>query len=238
MFDLADLLPNPVISLNRGPQEIDFNDDWDGGSNRDDVLNESRRVGAFDIFDGQGDAALLATLPPGGYTALITDSVSRTGMALVELYDRTRVASASPSDRVVNLSTRGHVGVGDDILIAGFYIAGPGPKELLIRGVGPGLEIFDLENTLANPLIRVYRGVNLFLENDDWGFSEQSYMLLEAFEAAGAFELDINSRDAALVATLPPGGYTVLLSGADDSTGLALVEIYDLESSTGARGER
>lgn len=229
IFGLDGLLPDPVISLNRGQQQIDFNGDWDEGLNRDEVLSESRRVGAFGLLDGKGDAALLAALSPGGYTALITDSANRGGIALVELYDRTPSASASPSNRIVNVSTRGHVGIGADILIAGFYIVGPGPKEVLIRGIGPGLHRFDLENVLADPKIQVYRNGAKLLENDDWGFSEQSYLLTEAFKTTGAFGLDIDSRDAALIATLPPGGYTVLFSGVGATTGLGLVEVYDLE---------
>ena len=143
------------------------------------------------------------------------------GVVLVEAYD----LGAGNSPRMVNVSARNRVGTGDDILIAGFNLAGTGPTQLLIRAVGPKLGAFGVTGFLANPKLEVYSGAGVKLtENDDWGAA-----LATTFNAVGAFPLDIGSRDAALLTSLEPGTYTVQVSGVGGGTGEALIEIYEVK---------
>lgn len=110
----------------------------------------------------------------------------------------------------------------------GFTIDGAAPKRLLIRAVGPGLESFGVAGALASPKLAIIPAgmTQAVATNDGW---RGDAALANAFAAAGAFPLDRDSKDAALIVTLPPGGYTVNVSGVDDTAGTALFEIYDLE---------
>jgi hypothetical protein len=139
---------------------------------------------------------------------------------LVEAYDTGGTSSA----RLVNVSARNRVGTGDDILIAGFNIAGTGAKQVLIRAVGPKLVTFGVTGVLNDPKLELYNATGAKLtENDNW-----TNTLAATFTAVGAFSLDANSRDAALLTTLEPGTYTVQVRGADNGIGEALVEIYEV----------
>ena len=142
------------------------------------------------------------------------------GVVLVEAYD----TGAPTAARLVNVSARNRVGAGDDILIAGFNIAGTGSKQLLVRAVGPKLADFKVDGLLIDPKLEIYDAAGVRVtENDNWNFA-----LATIFNSVGAFALDSGSRDAALVATLPPGSYTAQVRGADGGTGEALIEIYEL----------
>src|SRR5690606_22654756 len=126
-----------------------------------------------------------------------------------------------------NVSARSEVGTGGDILIAGFNIAGSGTRTLLIRAIGPTLgTAFQVDGVLANPKLELYRSGNdtPIAENDDW----DSATATPIFRSVGAFELPDGSLDAVLVVSLPPGGYTANVSGVNDGTGVALVELYEV----------
>jgi len=174
-------------------------------------------VGAFPFPAGSRDAAFVRSLN-AAYS--IQARGTGAGVVLVEAYDTGAVTTA----RMVNVSARNRVGSGDDLLIAGFNITGVGPKRLLIRAVGPKLGAFGVTGVLTDPKLEIYNtdGVKL-IENDNWTGS-----LAAAFTAVGAFGLDANSRDAALVTALPPGSYTAQVRGADGGTGEALIEIYEV----------
>jgi uncharacterized delta-60 repeat protein len=226
---LSGLLPDPTLGLYRGSKSIGFNDNWDAGADRELVVSEGRRVGTFDLEDGSGDSAMLSSLAAGVYTAIVRDPEGRSGIALAEFYDRTLVHAMNPYNRVMNISTRGLVGSGDEVLIAGFVVTGPAPKQVLIRGVGPGLAHLKVSGYLSDPYIRVVKDGETVAFNDDWAYSDKAGLVEASFEVVGAFGLDPSSKDAAMVLTLPPGLYTVLLSGADGGEGIGLVEVYDLE---------
>jgi hypothetical protein len=129
----------------------------------------------------------------------------------------------------VNLSTLGFVGAGDNVLTAGFVISGNAPKRLLVRAIGPGLAPFGVPNLLSDPQVGVVPlgGIDPVATNDDWPNTDT---LRTAFTNAGAFALTPGSKDSALVVTLDPGAYTVIVSGVSlSASGTALVEIYDLD---------
>jgi hypothetical protein len=187
-------------------------------------------VGAFALEAGTRDAAVLATLNTGatgaGYSVRLTaGDRTATGLVLAEVYDAD--APTAPV-QIVNVSTLGIAGTGANNLVSGFVIGGTVSKQLLIRAVGPGLAAFGVTDALADPQFAVTPlGQSFTVASDDnWA---NSAALTAAFAQAGAFALPPGSKDAALVVRLPPGGYTVTVSGAGSTTGTALVEIYDLD---------
>ena len=198
--------------------KVDENNDWVNTS----AITEARaRLGASALAAGSKDAALLKSISGGVYTAHVASGGSA-GVALVEAYD----ADVGGSSRLMALSTRTVAGAGDATLIAGFVLEGNGPKTVLIRGLGPELALRGVQGVLADPKITVYRGSNVVGSNDDWGGTSE---LKEAFDAVGADRLASDtSKDAAMLVTLNPGAYTVHVTGAAGTTGVALVEIFDV----------
>ena len=145
-------------------------------------------------------------------------------------------AHVAPERALVNLSTRGWVGTGDNVMIAGFYIGGSGAKRLLLRGCGPLLaQNSDLTNTLVDPAITLTTpGGTVLATNDDWGTQSNSAEVAAVMAAVWAQPLAEGSRDAALLVTLPPGGYTMILRGVGETAGIALAEIYDADPDAAA----
>jgi uncharacterized protein (DUF1800 family) len=201
-FGVAGALPDPVIELFAAANPntpLLRNDNWTadtiGGA------NAFARVGAFALTAGSRDAAMVATLGPGSYSAIVRDVANRSGIALVEVYDVTGRA------RLTNLSTRAQVGTGAGVLISGLAVApGGGPRRILARAAGPALTPLGVTGALANPAISVIEsGTNRELAaNDDWGTTNAT-ALSAAFREAGAFPFAAGSRDAALLIDLPPG---------------------------------
>lgn len=212
-FQVPGTLADPRLEIYSGQTKVNENDNWAPA-----LAPVFAGVGAFPLTNGSRDAALVAPLSPGGFTAQVPGATG--GVVLVEAYD----TGAAAGGRLVNVSARNRVGTGDDILIAGFTISGTGNKPLLIRAVGPTLAAFGVDGTLADPKLEIYnaQGVKV-TENDTWTAS-----LATTFASVGAFPLTAGSRDAALLTSLPPGGYTAQIRGSDGGTGEALVEIYEL----------
>lgn len=137
-------------------------------------------------------------------------------------------AAASRSTQLANLSTRAQVGVDENVLIPGFTLAGDGPRSVLIRAVGPALAAFSVRGALADPVLSVFRGSTVIASNDNWQEQPNASAVATAAVQVGGFPLAVGSRDSALVLTLDPGSYTFQVSGANRSTGVALVEVYIL----------
>ena len=130
----------------------------------------------------------------------------------------------------MNIATRGQVRSGEDILIAGLVIAGPGPRTYLIRAVGPTLRNapFNIGGALNDPFLQVYQDETLLRENDDWDSPLSAQPALrEAATKVGAFTLQ-SRRDAAMIVTLQPGSYTAKMTGFEGATGVGLIEIYEI----------
>ena len=159
-------------------------------------------------------------LSSGQYTAQVASAVG-SGVALIEVYDSDL---GSPSATFANVSARNQVGTGDNVLVVGFAISGLAEKTLLIRAVGPTLA-FAVTGSLPDPKLEVFRGSTLLQSNDDWGGTTT---LSTAFSQVGAFPLPATSKDAALLVTLQPGSYTAQVSGVGGTTGVALIEVYEL----------
>ncbi len=226
-FGLSGVLADPRLELFDGATVIATNDDWSSATNAGAVSAAAAGVGAFPFAVGARDAALLATLAPGAYTVRASGAEAGTGVALVEVYDAD-AAGATGRGRFVNLATRGVVGTGANIMIPGYVITGTAAKTLLIRAAGPALAGFGLAGTLADPVLTLFSGAQPLLTNDNWGDAPNLAQLRVAATRVGAFAFADDSKDAALLVTLPPGSYTVQASGVGDTTGVALVEIYEV----------
>jgi len=181
-----------------------------------------QQVGAFALSAGGADIAVVATLPEGAYTAIVTDKNGATGVGLVEIYDLEPGNGKLPS-----LSTRAWVGTGADVLIPGLAIEGNATKRVLVRAAGPALQPFAIDGYLADPQLEVMTVAGASLAtNDNWNSNDAA--LKAASESVGAFPFAPGSKDAALLIELPPGLYTVVVRGANATTGIALVETYEL----------
>jgi hypothetical protein len=146
----------------------------------------------------------------------------------VEIYDATPPGSYVPTTpRLINISARAQVGTGSNVLIAGFVIGGSTAKTVLIRASGPALGQFGLTGTLPDPTLELVGSAGVIATNGTWGGQAE---IAAAAAGVGAFAWsDPASRDAAILITLPPGSYTAVLSGAGGDSGLALIEIYDVQ---------
>jgi hypothetical protein len=230
-FGVPGALSDPRLVLKRQSDNtlVATNDNWGDTPAWEDIRDTARGIYAFALTPGSKSAALLVDLPAGGYTLLCSGHDDETGVAIVELYD---VSDTAGSSRLVNISNRGFVGIGGNIMIPGFVVSEEGPRRFLVRAVGPTLKRFHVAGVLADPQLMIYKrrpGTDiddLLLTNDTWGENGDSEAIRQAATAVHAFRLDEGSADAALVVTLPPGAYTVNAKGVGDTTGVALVEVY------------
>jgi hypothetical protein len=166
------------------------------------------------------ESAIMATLSPGAYTAIVRGNGNTSGVALIEVYD----LNQGIDSKLANLSTRAFVSTSDDIVIAGFMLGGnTGGDRIVVRGIGPSLTAAGIPSTLADPVLEL-RDTNgtLLVANNDWQDNPVS-----AAELIAAGLAPTNNFEAAIAATLPPGRYTALLAGQNNGTGIGVVEVYD-----------
>jgi hypothetical protein len=224
-FGVPGFLVDPTLSVFSGTTVVAANDNWAGDPQ---VTSIGTQVGAFAFPSTTSrDAALYhAGLAAAAYTVQISGVGGTTGVALAEIYDATPVnIFVSSTPRLVNVSARTQVGTGADILITGFSIGGATAKTLLIRAVGPTLSVFGVTGVLTDPKLDLFSGSTLLQSNDNWGGGA---IIATTATNVGAFALDGTSKDAVLLVTLQPGSYTAQVSGVGNTTGVALVEIYEV----------
>jgi hypothetical protein len=209
---------------------IGVNEDWNGAR---EIADAADVVGAFQLVPGSKDAAMVMNVAPASYSVQVNRAGAGSGTALAEVYDA-GAGSAGEDSRLINVSARAFAGTGGRKLAVGFVIAGPAAKTVLVRAIGPGLSSYGVAGVLANPTLELYAGQAKIAENDDWSGGA---VLRNAFVSSGAFSLSELSHDAALVTTLEPGNYSVVVSGlpfTDASqnvamTGAVLIEIYEVQ---------
>ncbi len=202
------------------------------------TTNVFNQVYAFTLPTGSADSALVAGLPSAAYTVEVSGVGSTTGVALAELYD---ADTGTPTAHLINLSARAFVNTGSGVLVAGFVISGTSSETILIRGVGPALgqAPFNLPGVLATPQLTLFDSTDAVVAtNTGWsnapvtGPSTVAAGIQTAtatvMSSLYAFSLTAGSPDCALVVTLPPGAYTAQVSGLNATTGVGLVEIYDV----------
>lgn len=211
---ISDFLTDPFLELRgSGGTLIRKNDNW-----KDDQRSEIEGT-VFQPSDDR-ESVIVATLDPGGYTALLTGKGSSpTGVGVVEIYD----ADISANAQLANISTRGFVQTQGNILIGGFSLSGSsGSGNVAFRGIGPSLSQFGLSNVLADPVLELHNANGtVMLSNDDW----QSDPVSAAALTARGLGLS-NTKEAGIFASLFPGQYTVMLTGKSGGIGIGLVEIY------------
>ena len=211
-FGVADFYADPRLELYDGAGVKGLtNDSW-----ASTLATTFQSVGAFALNAGSKDAALVTSVN-GASTAQLKGADS--GVTLLEVY---ALGGMSAPSRLNNVSARNLVGTGGNILIAGFTVGGDVAKTLLVRGVGPKLTAFGVGGVLADPKLEIYRDATLLAANDDWNAS------VAAATPGLGFALDAESKDAVLLITLPPGGYTAQLSGVGATTGVGLIEVYEV----------
>ena len=227
-FGLTNTLADPVLTiLDAAGKEIARNSGWGTGPDAAQLPAISAAAGAFPLTRNSKDSALIIRLPFGQYGLQVSSASGATGVGMVELYELD-----SAVGRTLNLSTRGWVRAGDGMLVVGLTVAGTAPKPMVIRAVGPALADFGVAGVLADPVLAIRSGGNLVATNDDWenpvGTAVTAAQISAASGLVGAFALPAGGRDAALVMTLPPGGYTVEVTGKANAEGLVLLEVYEL----------
>ncbi|HWA09944.1 MAG TPA: immunoglobulin domain-containing protein [Opitutaceae bacterium] len=222
---VAGAMSDTRLELYQGPTKIAESDNWGTEVGAGNLMAAASRVGAFELPATGKDAALLVTLDPGLYTAQVRGPGTATGVVLVEVYDAGDPPSASLGPKLVNISSRGRVGTDDEILIAGIIVGGNAPKKVLVRAVGPGLAQLGVSGTLADPVLTIFSGSTPISQNDDWGGEAA---VTAVANAVGAFPIAADSRDACLLITLAPGTYTAQVRGKSGTTGIVLVEVYDV----------
>ena len=166
------------------------------------------------------ESVIATTLPPGSYTAVLRGVNDSSGNALCEVYDL-----APGSSDVRNISTRGLVGTGDDVMIGGLILGGSAPTKVLIRAIGPSLSAFGVDGALEDPILELHDGDgSVIFTNDNWRNDQEQQILDSGIPPS-------DQKESAIVASLPPGRYTAVVSGVANTTGVALIEVYKMDSS-------
>jgi hypothetical protein len=206
-------LPNPFLELHHDVDIIAANDNWRS--------NQEAEIEATGIPPGDdAESAIIMTLWPGAYTAILEDLSGNSGIGLIEVYD----LDAGAVSNLANISTRGFVDSGDNVMIGGFIVgAGEGlPNQIIVRAIGPSLSSSDIANPLQDPDLELRdQSGTLIASNDNWKDTQQAEI-----EATGVAPAD--DREAAIVRTLTSGPYTAIVRGVNETTGVALVEVFDL----------
>jgi len=209
-FGVTNTLQNPVLQLNNATSVIAANDDWQNATNAGQIPVNYRPPDAE-------EAAILVTLQPGSYTAILSGNNSTTGNGLVEVND----LSLAASSRVTNISTRGFVGTGDSVMSAGIIASGGnGSVKVIVRALGPTLTQFGVNGVLGDPTLALVNGNgNVVASNDNWKNTQQAVIQNTLLAPA-------NDLEPAILATLANGNYTTIVAGKNNEKGVALVELY------------
>ena len=215
-------LDDPKLELFASDTKTGENDNW-GGSPQ--LTAAIAAVGAFAyVSPTSKDAATSASITTRDNSVVVSAANGGAGTVIAEIYDATASSAfAAATPRLINVSVRKHLGTG---LTVGFVLGGTVATKVLIRAVGPTLGGFGVPGVVADPQLTLFNDASVKIgENNDWGGTAE---LTAAFEAVGAFALPATAKDAALLVTLPRGNYTVQASGTTGTTGVALVEVYEV----------
>jgi uncharacterized Zn-binding protein involved in type VI secretion len=206
-------LQNPTLELHdHTGAVIAFNDNWMNAPNRQEIINSGLAP------TNNLESAILTSLSPGNYTAIVRGVNNGTGIALVEGYDLDPTAGS----KLGNISTRALVQTGDNVMIGGLIITGSGQKNVIVRAIGPSLAQHGITNPLLDPTLELHNGNGTVIAfNDNWRDTQQTEI-----EATGLAPSD--DRESAIVRTLAPGNYTAIVRGKNNTIGVALVEVYGL----------
>jgi hypothetical protein len=219
-YGIANPLANPRITLVRSSDQsvIASNDDWQGGCPQGSACaNPSQLTAAGFAPPNPLEAGMYINLAPGAYTTIVEGVGGGTGVSVIGIYE-----VDGPTIPLINISTRGRVLTGSDVMIGGFVVTGAGSQTVAIVATGPSLGAFGITSPLANPRITLVRASDqaVVSTNDDWQTDPNASQL----QAAGFSPS--NSLESGLYTTLQPGAYTVIVEGVGGGTGVAVIGVY------------
>ena len=229
-FGIADVLGNPRLELHNGTGAlIATNDDWQttilGGIITGNQVSDIQNSGHAPTV--ASESAIIANLQPGNYTAIVRGVNNTTGVALVEVYNLSPGANSS----LGNISTRSFVQTGEHVMIGGFIVQGTGSKRVIVRAIGPELTQYGIANAMANPRLELHNGTGaLIATNDDWQTTILGGIITtnQVSEIQNSGHAPTVASESAIIADLQSGNYTAIVRGINNTTGVALVEVYDL----------
>jgi uncharacterized Zn-binding protein involved in type VI secretion len=213
-FGLPNPLQDPTLELHdHTGAVIAFNDNWMDAPNRQEIIDSGLAP------TNNLESAILTSLSPGNYTAIVRGVNNGTGIGLVEAYDLDPTAAS----KLGNISTRALVQTGDNVMIGGFIITGAEQKRVIVRAIGPSLAQYGITNPLADPTLELHNGSGTVIGlNDNWMDAPNRQEIIDSGLAPS------NNLESAILTSLSPGNYTAIVRGVNNGTGVALVEVYGL----------
>lgn len=216
-FGIPDVLADPTLELHDGSGAlIRQNDNW-----QDDPSQASQLTALGLALQHPNESGIVLSLSPSSaYTAILAGKNAGTGVGLVEIYD----ANPAANSQLANISTRGFVLTGSNVMIGGFILGGSSSAQVAIRGIGPSLSQLSLSPVLSDPTLELHDSNGaLLVSNDNW--QDDPISAFQLFSRGLALQ---NPNEAGIYASLPPGAFTAILAGKNGGTGIGLVEIYNL----------
>jgi hypothetical protein len=208
-------LADPALQVfDASGQQVGDNDNWN--AHRTETL-----LSGLAPTD-EHESALVLTLAPGSYTAIVRGVTASAGIAVVEVYD---LGASGNSSRLANLSTRGSVGTGENVMIGGFIVGGTQATRVVVRAIGSSLTRFGVAGVLTDPMLEVHDGNGAVVAQDDDWRMYQEQLLIDMGLAP------VDDHEAAMFLVLQPGAYTAIVRGKDNGTGVGLVEVYNLDAN-------
>jgi hypothetical protein len=219
-------LPDPTLELHQANTTLVVNDNW---KMRQDGSSQQTEIEATGIPPTNDlESAIAVTLAPGSYTAILSGNNGASGIGVVEVYDLDQAAASELS----NISSRGFVDVNNDVMIGGLIVGGAnadGRATVLVRAVGPSLSGSGVQGALPDPVLELHDSNGTTLAtNDNWKINDQTQQSQESAIRATTI-VPSDDLEAALVTTLSPGSYTAVVRGKNNTTGVGLVEVYNLK---------
>jgi hypothetical protein len=218
-------LSDPILELHQGTATLAINDNW---KTRQDGSSQQAEVEATTIPPAHDlESAIVMTLSPGNYTAVLSGKGTASGIGVVEVYD----LAENTNSQLSNISSRGFVDVNNDIMIGGLIVGGAntdGKATVLVRAIGPSLVSSGVQGPLADPTLELHDSNGSTLAtNDNWKINDQTQQSQESAIRATTIP-PVNDLESAIVTTLSPGAYTAVVRGKNNGTGVGLVEVYNL----------
>src|ERR1039457_7209152 len=231
-YGVPGALVDPTLELHDSTGVIATNDNWQttqiGGVITADQVSAIQNSGKAP--SNATESAIIATLQPGNYTVIVGGKNNTTEVALVEVYD----LSSGTTSILGNISTRGFVQTGANVMIGGFIIQGTSPETVIVRAIGPSLTQYGVPGALVDPTLELHDSTGVIATNDNWQTTQIGGIItadqVSAIQNSG--KAPSNATESAIIATLQPGNYTAIVGGKNNTTGVALVEVYDLSSGT------
>jgi hypothetical protein len=215
-FGIPDVLADPTLELHAGSGALVMqNDNW-----QDDPTQASQLTALGLALQNPNESGMVASLSPSAYTAILAGKNGGTGVGLVEIYD----ANPGADSQLANISTRGFVLTGSNVMIGGFILGGSNNSQVAVRGIGPSLGPLGLSPVLADPTLELHDSNGaLLVSNDNW--QDNPVSAFQLFSRGLALR---DPGESGIYASLPPGAFTAILAGKNGGTGIGLVEIYNL----------